>query len=517
MSSVKNKVAKGTVYLMVAQLTVILSGYLIHVGLARSLGPAAYGDFGFILSLTLITKMVFIIGMNPAVSKYISEQKDKAREIYRQGLKIQLFFITICILFYFFFSGFIAQMFHDPALKEIIFLSSFITLTLGLYAIATKGFLNGVRLFRYQAIAEIIHSLLKVVLVFILVYFGFGILGAVFAYVLAPLVAFAFASIIIKRRFSKKRINKEDHEVHGTQTTQKSQATQPIQTTQKNKLELHNPFDKWALIKFSLPITFFYLLITLTMEMGLLSVKSILISNTLTGFYTSAVTLSRVTHSLFAALPMTMLPSISAAFANSDFSLIKRYINQSMRYSMIILFPLTIIISTHAKQIISLIYSSQFIEAAAPLSILVFGFTFLAFFMTQCSFLQGVNKPNLAMLFAFLAAGLAWLLNITLIPKYGLSGAAMAMTLTALLSLIVISVYVYHKFKTLINFGSFLNITIASLIIYLVSLYWKLPGNYFVISIFLLLILYLVLLFVFGEIRKEDKQLVLSLLKINKN
>jgi stage V sporulation protein B len=500
----KNKVAKGTVYLMIAQLTVIISGYLIHIGLARFLGPATYGDFGFILSLALITKMVFIIGMNPAVSKYISEQKEKAREIYHQGMKIQLFFIIICVLFYFFFSGFIAQLFHDSALKEIIFLSSFVTLTFGLYAIATKGFLNGIRLFRHQAIAEMIHSLLKVVLVFIFVYLGFGILGAIFAYVLAPLVAFVFASIIIKRHLSKKRISKDISNNHD------------LSKFQKNESKTINSFDKWTLIKFSLPITFFYLLITLTTEMGILSVKSILMSNTLTGFYTSAVTLSRVTYSLFAALPMTMLPSISAAFAKRDFSLIKKYINQSMRYSMIILFPLTIVISTNAKQIISLIYSSQFIEAAASLSILVFGFTFLVIFMTQCSFLQGINKPNLAMLFAFLAAGLAWLLNITLIPKYGMFGAAIAMTLTALLSLIIISVYVYHKFKTLINFGSFLNITIASLIIYLVSLYWKLPGNYFMVSIFLLLILYLLLLVAFGEIKEEDKQLFFSILRVNR-
>jgi stage V sporulation protein B len=47
----KQNVMHGTLYLMAAQAVFVASGYAIHVGLVRLLGPADYGIYVVVISL----------------------------------------------------------------------------------------------------------------------------------------------------------------------------------------------------------------------------------------------------------------------------------------------------------------------------------------------------------------------------------------------------------------------------------------------------------------------------------
>ena len=124
----RHKVAHGTIYLMAAELIVIASSYLIHIGLARWLGPAAYGRFGVILSIIFVTKILFLTGITLGVSKYVAEQKEKAKSWYIFGMKAQLVIVFICLLLFFLFSDWLAVLLADPSLGSLIRFSSLIIL-----------------------------------------------------------------------------------------------------------------------------------------------------------------------------------------------------------------------------------------------------------------------------------------------------------------------------------------------------------------------------------------------------
>ncbi len=478
-----HKLAKGTIYLTFSKVGDVFSNYLIHIVLARLLGPEVYGNFGIILSLILITKTIFLTGFYRAISKYVSENKNKVAGIFHASFKILFVYSIICIISFFIFSQSIANFFKESSLAGIIFFSSFIALTEGLSGLLTAGIMNGLLLFKEQAKVNLFDSFFKVIIALALVFFGFGLFGAVTAYILAPLFASVVALIIIKGKLSGEHKEK---------------------------------FSKTAIIKFTLPLSIFFSSMTLLTDSSLLLVKSILIDGKLTGLYASALTFGKLLLSLGVSLQLTILPSVSSAIADNNFELIRKYIKQSMRYSIMLLLPLTVLISTHAEQILAFFYSNSFIGGAVPLRILVLGFAFFSLFMTQCSILFGANKPKVAMLIVILTLISSYALNVKLIPILGLSGAAAATTITAFFGLVLVSIYTFIKFKALISLRSFFNITLASLITYFLAYFWNLSGKLFFISLSLLSVLYILLLVLLKEIKDEDKEIVKSLLKRSK-
>jgi O-antigen/teichoic acid export membrane protein len=473
----KNVLAKGTLYLMVAQFTIMFSGYLIHIGLARLMGPTAYGNFGVLIALMAITKTLFVTGVNRGVSKFVAENKERAGVVLKAGVKLQSVLIVVCVTLYLLFSGKIAGIFNEPSLKNLILFSSLIILPHGFYGIYSKGYLNGIRNFKKQAYIEAGHSFFRLIIAFLLVSLGFGLFGAVFAYFLAPLFALIVTLFFVR------------------------------------KIPAVGTFKIMDLMKFALPATAYHLIIGFTVDLGLLSVKSLLLDSSLTGIYTAASVLAKITISIFLALTFTMLPSISSAIASRNDKLVKKYINKAMRYTMLLLFPFTVLISVFSEQIINLLYSSRYAAAAPILKYLVFGFGFISLYMILCSVLMGAGKPKQVVFFSSLMFVLIFLLNLWLIPKYSLFGAVIATCLTGLIGLMLISSYVYFKYKALVNFVSFLKISAASVLMYFLGSFLKVEGLVFIIFAGLLGILYFLILYLVKEINEEDFNLVKSILK----
>jgi stage V sporulation protein B len=69
----EKKMAKGTVWLMIAMIIFMGSGYIIHIGLARVVSPDEYGIYGVILSLLAITEIFLQNGVPQSVSKFVAE------------------------------------------------------------------------------------------------------------------------------------------------------------------------------------------------------------------------------------------------------------------------------------------------------------------------------------------------------------------------------------------------------------------------------------------------------------
>ena len=96
------------------------------------------------------------------------------------------------------------------------------------------------------------------------------------------------------------------------------------------------------------------------------------------------------------------------------------------------------------------------------------------------------------------------LLNLYLIPTYGLNGAAIATTFASLIGMIGMSAYVYKKFKALIEIASLIKILIASIIVAAITFFIAPQGILLIIEYLALFGLYLLLLWLMQEINKED-------------
>ena len=472
--------AKGTLYNLIGRALFILSAYGIHVVLGRYFGPELYGTFGVILSLLAINYIFLANGVRQAVSKYTSEESTYASTILKKGLKVQLLLALSIALIYFLSAKEIAFFLQDINLTKYIRFSAVIIPFMGFY-FTYLGSLNGRKEFGREALAMSTYSIIRViaVLAFVLL-LNLEINGAISGFFIATLIAMLLARFLCKHYGS------------------------------------NNIFEARKIINFAVPIIVFFVGVTLLMNLDLLFIKKLISNEKYTGFYTAAITFARTPYFLFYALSATLLPSISKSFAENDMALTKKYIRQSLRYLLLILLPLTAIISVTSTNLITLFYTRKYAVAGSPLSILIWGMSFLIATVILTTIINGIGRPKVSMLILLPMIPIDIVLNYILIPRYGLQGAATATTVTTFIGTAIAATYVYREFRILVNPISFAKVVLASGIIFLIAKNYSTSGMMLIPEYIGLFAIYGMLVFAFREINKEDVEVVKRLIRKNK-
>jgi stage V sporulation protein B len=467
---------KGTNQLVIAQMVFLLSGYVIHLVLGRYFGPETYGTYGVVLSLMTTINLLLIVGFPQGASKYIAAGS-AIGSIIRQSTKIQTIFAIVIFAAYLGLAGVVADALNDPSLAPYIRISAFVVPVYALYCMYNNGYLNGLRRFDKQAKTLIISSVVKMGAVFALVFLGLGVNGAIFGYLAAAIVGLFLAWRYLG-------------------TVARSAAS----------------FDLKKLLKFGIPATILSVSIFLLINIDLFMVKAILQDNVSTGYYTSAGMLAKIPYYIFTGLSLIVLPSISRSVAINDVAMLRSYIRQAMRHMLILLLPLVLVISATSSELISLVYSSAYIDAARPLSLLIVGLGLLSIFLMLTNIIMGSGKPKIAMLLGLLMVPLDVGLNLWLIPHHGLMGAAIATTATVACGALVALAYVLLKFRTLGSMKSFVRIGVTSGAIYGIVLQFSIDPVFLPLLYITLAAVYLGALFLTGEASRNDLEALKSIL-----
>ena len=405
-------IIKGTVYLTIAQVIFVFVGYVIHVGLGRILGPADYGTYAVVISLLTVANLLLTTGVPQAVSKFISENASKKSVVLSKAFKLQLI-SSICVFFiYFFLAKKIALLLKDENLTNYIRISSFAIPFYALYALIV-GYFNGLREYRKQAFNQIVYFIAKPILIFSLVFIGFNTFGAVTGFALSPIVGLVAGVLLIHSDFDG------------------------------------GVFSLKKIVHFATPFTIFSVATSLILSLDLFSVKALLPgSSQASGFYSAASMIARVICYLPGALSTALFPAISDSTYNLDVERTKRYITKSFKLLVLFLFPVASIMAASSKQLVTALYSSSFLPASIPLKILSFGMAIYALFNLFLIIISGTGKPKTAMYHSLLVLFAAFFLNIFLVPKFQLVGAAWATTLASMIGVTISGVYILHHFVT---------------------------------------------------------------------
>ena len=459
--------ARGTFYQFISGIVFVASGYVIHIGLGRFLGPELYGIFGIVLSLLSINYLFLLSGVRDSVSKFTAENPLSVHSILIQGLRVQGVFSIVLALFYFGLSSVIADLLNDSSLAPYFRISALAIPLTALYT-AYLGSLNGIRSFGKEAAIKIIYSLAKVILIFAFVFLGFQISGAIFGYIVAALVALLVAKYTCRfENFS-------------------------------------SPFDRKKIISFAVPIIIFSGVSTLLTNLDLLFVKAILQDNSQAGFYTAASTLTKTPLPIFYAFSLTVFPSVSKSTSLGDLPLTQAYIRSSLKYLTMLIIPIAFLVSATSKNLINLFYSEQFTAAGIPLSILIFGMSFFSIFTLLITVINASGRPITSMIFGLVMIPISVVLNLILIPAYQLLGAALATSISVLFGVLIAGTYVYMKFKTFMYGGSIMKIVLASGIIFFISLLYQPSGLALLVQYIILFGFYFLLLYFLKELSPED-------------
>jgi O-antigen/teichoic acid export membrane protein len=144
------------------------------------------------------------------------------------------------------------------------------------------------------------------------------------------------------------------------------------------------------------------------------------------GYYAVAVSLSRFFWLIPDSIHRITYPATSDYWAKNNHTALNKMIDKSMKYTTCILLLFGLGVGFFAKEIITTIFGNEFIRAVLPLQILIIGTVIFGIFKAVGGALGGIERVDLILKIAGLGALVNIILNISLIPLFGILGAAIA-------------------------------------------------------------------------------------------
>jgi len=368
-------------WVLISSVVALPIGFLLSVVLARWLGAADLGLYRMVITVQGIATLIATLGIPMALTKYVAEYKDDKEELTQtvsSGLLSSILFgILVGILIYA-LSGTLAGVFHMPELGHLLRILAFAFPFASLFQ-ALIGLLNGLREMKTFALLTVLQSILMIAFIIAFVGLGFGVAGAVFGIVLSVVGGCVFG-LYRSRRF-----------VHLN-----------LQGFVQNAKKL-----------------------------VLFAAKDV-------GYYSVAVSVSMLFRIIPGAIHRITFPATSEYWSQNNHQALRSMIDKSMKYSACILLPLGLGVGFFSREIITTIFGAEFIYAALPLCILLIARVIggSTIYPIGASF-SGVGRPDLALKLGAISAGTNIGLNILLIPRFGIVGAAIATTASLLLGTII--------------------------------------------------------------------------------
>jgi len=472
--------------------------YFYRIIIARNFGPEIYGLFSLALIIFLWSISLSSFGIYEGIVRFVSfyrGKKDwsKINYLFRLAIFILFCFSIIFGLALYYFSDILANsLFHNLSL--ILFLKP-LSFVIPLYVLS-YAFLAVIQAFEkakaYSFISDVLRSFFQVGSLFILILiFGTKSGLIIISYIIGILIIFFSSYFYCKNKiqvvFNKGNINK------------------------KIKAKIRGD-----LFSYSWPLIFSSTLLIL-----FTSIDSVFV-----GYFRDAFDVGIYN----AAIPIAMLltffpflfirlfyPMINREFSRKNFGMIKELSKQVEKWIFMIGLPLSMIMILFPGEIITLLFGADYILAESVLKILAIGTFFYSMSLIPYNLLLMNGKSKIILLNIIIVSVLNIILNILLIPKYGLEGAAFSTTF----SFVVLTLMYFIQIKSYASFvplrrkmiNSVISMSIPALIIIYIRQF--LPTDSF--SIFIqcsfLVLSYLFLTIITRVFDKNDKSILISIKK----
>jgi O-antigen/teichoic acid export membrane protein len=383
----QNKSSVNVLSISIGQFSSLLINFFSVSLTARYLGVEDYGTFNYLLAIVFIASKISDLGLSNIIFRETSKSQNGYVDV-SVGISIRMitFFIValllnISILFLQFDS-------EKILLINIFYLSTILSSKFMTFRdmldIPYKVNLD----MMYSNIFNVIDNFIFLGLILLLPLFNGGIDYVILAYVFSNLPGFILVIVFLKKKYS---------------------------------FQFQFSFNRagW-IIKQSLPLAGFLILISIFNQVDIF-LLTLLDSEKATGVYSVASRLIIPLSILPSAIATTFFPKIVFNFKNKiDNSNIYNFINKILFMFSV---SMALIVTFKAKEIILLIFGSQYIQAYSPSIFLIWSFVFLFFSYVSLDFFTALDKQIYNLLFAFLIVMLSIILLIIFIPLYSFNAA----------------------------------------------------------------------------------------------
>lgn len=197
-----DRTVKSTTLMVVGQAIANAGAYLFHLFTARLLVPA---DFGLLQSLISFSNILNIplVAFNTVIAKFVSAYvgKGEAQKIASLYYKLRRYLSILLILgggLFFIFSRPIMDLLHLDNWLYVLILD--LALFIGLINTLNRATLRGLSLFLQLTIVQFIEAYGKLLIVVIVILMGFGVVGALGAFVFALVMSLFYMNFILHKK-----------------------------------------------------------------------------------------------------------------------------------------------------------------------------------------------------------------------------------------------------------------------------------------------------------------------------
>lgn len=423
--------------------------FVITVILGKWVGAEELGLYRMAITIYGIIILLAAIGIPSAIIKYTAEFKDNKDEINKIvscSIIIVLFSGIVFSALFFSLSGIIADIFKMPQLRELVKILSVI-FPFALINSTLLGLLNGYREMKKYATVIIIRGILTVVITTTLIlYYDFGARGAAIGLTLSEILSCFFLIWISRRYF---------------------------------KLVFRGFFLTTAsLSKFGVQILGADAINTLNKQLDIILIGLFLLPSDV-GYYAAAASLSRFFWLIPSSIQRITYPATSEYWGKQNLIALNSMINKSIKYSSLILVFIGLGVFFFGNYIMVSLFREDFAISFVPLQILLIG-TVIRGGIAQPigASLTGIGRPDLVLKLTTFMLMINALFDLLLIPRIGITGAAIATSISLSSGAIVNLVLVAKKMFVKIDVGWFLKllgIAIASIALFKIGIHFINP------------------------------------------
>lgn len=399
--------------------------YLFNIQVARFLGIEILGLYAIGNAMTQLAVVVGKLGLDGGVLRFVARHQalnetPVAIAAVRRGVKVA-FFSSLVIAAVLFLAATVlsTQLFHaeDTLLASLLRWFALVV-PVAVVAHVLAGASQGFQVLKHRALALHVFPSLTMVLIFLVLVFWAGTFWSLaLAFVGSQVVSLLAAGYYLTRL-----------------------------------VPVHRPPAAEApadLVSYSLAMVLAALAATLMHWSDIIILGALTDSQT-TGLYQPAVRTAGILNLAMVSLGGIFAPIVSGLYAQEQQEQIKRLLKLVGRWTFAVTWPAFLFLMLYAAKVM-LLFGTEFVAGSTPLRILSVAQVILTLAAGSALVLSMTGYPKINLLNSVLVFGLNIALNLYLIPRYGIMGAAWATTvaLGVLALLRIAEVWAIHRMQPL--------------------------------------------------------------------
>lgn len=413
--SVRNSLkllVKSSIIILIGAIFSKLAGYAYRAVIARYYGPEAYGLFSLAVMIAGWITAIFAFGLSDGLLRFLAfhrgkERYDLIKYLFQKTERILIISGIFGGIALFFLSDLIAsEIFHNSQLGIFLRITSiFIPLSIILGPLLSL-LLAYEKTGWHSFIVNILQNVFMILSLVALIMLGFNSGSIMVSYVIGTFIALLTAFFVARKKipsiFDKKEIK------------------------QDNSKEFKNLIDySWPRLFLGIVASIFFWIDSFILGYFNSAVE--------VGYYNVAVPLAILLGFVPELFMRLFIPLVSKEYARGQIKTIRTISRQIGKWIFMVNIPVLFILILFPGAIINILFGEEYLPAANALRVLAIGSFSYSISLVSMNLLTMKGKSK-SILYTFIYASIInIILNLMLVPKYGLMGASVATTLSYLI------------------------------------------------------------------------------------